>query len=76
MKLLSKISSSIKEKLELALATSKFESVLYSATSNSLSNQPTTKDKYMIADHTFVYDDLITILARIKHRLQSAQKKK
>jgi hypothetical protein len=58
------------------LATSSFEAKLYKATSNSTSNRPTTAELYTIADHSYVYDDLISILARIKHRLQSNQKNK
>ncbi len=67
MKWISKFSSSVKEKLELMLATSSFESKLYKATSNSSSNRPTTAELYVIADHSYVYDDLISILARVKH---------
>ena len=36
------------------LASSSFESYLYRATSNSLSNQPTTVEMYTIADHSYV----------------------
>lgn len=60
----------------MMLSTSSFESKLYKATSNSSANRPTTAELYSIADHSYVYDDLISILARVKHRLQSNQKDK
>lgn len=70
---ISKLSSYAKEKLEVVLITSGFESKLYKATSNSTSNRPTTAELYSIADHSYIYDDLICILARVKHRLKSKQ---
>lgn len=63
MNYLAKISSSVKEKLEMMLSTSSFEAKLYKATSNSSSNLPTTAELFSIADHSYVYDDLISILA-------------
>ena len=71
MDFLSKLSSYAKEKMEIVLITSSFESKLYKATSNSASSWPTTAELYSIADHSYIYDDLICILARIKHRLKS-----
>ena len=56
-----------KEKLEVVLITSSFENKLYKATSNSMNSRPTTAELYSIADHSYIYDDLISILARIKH---------
>ena len=76
MQWLSKLSSYAKEKLEVVLITSSFESKLYKATSNSSSNRPTTAELYSIADHSYIYDDLICILAWIKHRLKSKQNEK
>lgn len=60
----------------MVLITSSFESKLYKATSNSTNNRPSTTEMYSIADHSFIYDDLISILARIKHRLKSKQTQK
>ena len=50
--MLSKFTSSLKEKLESVLSTFKFESELYKATSNSLKSKPTTANLYMIADNS------------------------
>ena len=58
------------------LSTSTFESKLYRATSNSAANRPTTQELYAIADHSYVYDDLISILAKVKQRLESKQQNK
>ena len=65
-----------KEKLEVALITSSFESKLFKATSNTLSSWPTTAELFSIADHSYIYEDLISILARIKHWLKSKRTEK
>ena len=75
-KFISKYSSSVKEKLEKYLASSTFELELYNATSNSNSNQASTRGLYLISEKSYSYESLLTIIARIRQRLISDQKKK
>jgi hypothetical protein len=74
--MISKFSSSVKEKLEKYLASSTFELELYNATSNSNSNQASTRGLYLIAEKSYSYESLLTVIARIRQRLISDQRKK
>lgn len=62
--------------MEKYLASSTFELELYNATSNSNSNQASTKGMYLIAEKSYNYECLLTIIARIRQRLISDQRKK
>lgn len=62
--------------MEKYLASSTFELELYNATSNSNSTQASTKGLYLIAEKSYNYECLLTIIARIRQRLISDQRKK
>jgi len=62
--------------MEKYLASSTFELELYNATSNSNANQASTKGMYLIAEKSYNYECLLTIIARIRQRLISDQRKK
>jgi len=62
--------------MEKYLASSTFELELYNATSNSNSTQASTKGMYLIAEKSYNYECLLTIIARIRQRLISDQRKK